>query len=218
MERWSRDPPTIYSAMYKHIYPVIVYLTLAWCSFCCYSAGVVGLLDPLYFGVFNSTKSNNFMLKYSTDVYFIPIRSNINSKYGPLSPWAMSRTTLIPWFFSGRPPSGFPVYTCKFQAYEEVASQAAQIFIPYLAGLNGICLKGQCAHTHTHTHTHAHTHTDLQHTHAHTHTLTTHTHTHTYSRPRHEEDRLKVHRTYNFYTFISPGSSGPEHHVCNMNV
>lgn len=38
----------------------------------------VGLVDPLHFWIFNSTQSNNFMLKYSTDVYFIPVTSNIN--------------------------------------------------------------------------------------------------------------------------------------------
>ncbi len=42
----------------------------------------VGLVDPLHFGVFNSTQLKKIMLKYSTDVYFIPITSNINSKYG----------------------------------------------------------------------------------------------------------------------------------------
>ena len=57
-------------------------LTLVWYSFFCYSEGVVGLVDPLDFWVFNSTQSNNFMVKYSTDIYFIPIRSNMNSKYG----------------------------------------------------------------------------------------------------------------------------------------
>ena len=59
-----------------------VALTLVWYSFFCYSEGVVGLVDPLDFWVFNSTQSNNFMVKYSTDIYFIPIRSNMNSKYG----------------------------------------------------------------------------------------------------------------------------------------
>ena len=46
------------------------HLTLVWCSFFCNTAGVVGLVDPLYFWVFNSTQSNYFMLKYSKDIYF----------------------------------------------------------------------------------------------------------------------------------------------------
>ena len=39
----------------------------------------VGLVDPLHFLTFNSTQSNNFMLKYSTDVYFILITSNTSN-------------------------------------------------------------------------------------------------------------------------------------------
>lgn len=42
----------------------------------------MGLVDPLEFWVFKTTQSNNFMLKYSTDAYFIPVTSHMNSKHG----------------------------------------------------------------------------------------------------------------------------------------
>lgn len=40
----------------------------------------------------------------------------------------------------------------------------------------------------------------------------------TISSTRKEEDRVWEHRTCTFNTFIRPGSSGPEHLVCNVNA
>lgn len=54
----------------------------------------------------------------------------------PLSPCVMTRTTLISFpLFSGAPSSGFPVYICKYHAYDKAAFQAAKTLIPYFAGL-----------------------------------------------------------------------------------
>ena len=40
--------------------------------------------------------------------------------------------------------------------------------------------------------------------------LSSHTHTHTHT-SREEEGKMRVHRTYDFHTFTSSGSRGPEH-------
>ena len=56
-------------------------LSLVWCSYFGYSASVRGSGGSLHFLAFNSTQSNNFMLKYSTDVYFILITNNIYIAY-----------------------------------------------------------------------------------------------------------------------------------------
>lgn len=53
--------------LYCHVYPLCgVHIFVTQQVF-------VGLVDLLHFMGFDSTQSNNFMLKYSTDVYFIPI-------------------------------------------------------------------------------------------------------------------------------------------------
>ena len=62
--------------IFNHIIQV---LTLVWCSYFCYSASVRGSGGPTAFLGFNSTQSNYFMLKYSTDVYFISITSYTNN-------------------------------------------------------------------------------------------------------------------------------------------
>ena len=49
----------------------LLFLTLVWCSYLCFSASVRGSGGPAAFLGFNSTQSNYLMLKYSTDVYFI---------------------------------------------------------------------------------------------------------------------------------------------------
>lgn len=56
----------------------------------------------------------------------------------PWSPSVICSTTLIPWFTSARSPAAFPVQTCSRQAYDVLASKAAQIFMPYLAGFFGM--------------------------------------------------------------------------------
>jgi hypothetical protein len=56
----------------------------------------------------------------------------------PPSPCVTSRTTIIPWFFSGAPPCGFHIYTCKFHVQYTIKQH------PYFAGLDGMhFLKGQ---------------------------------------------------------------------------
>ncbi len=71
----------------------VTYLTLVWCSYFCYSASVresggsaavLGLINTI----------TKYILKYSTDVYFIPNTNNINSIYGKNLPFTFVRSHL----------------------------------------------------------------------------------------------------------------------------
>ncbi len=89
---WSFPCGRVKSKVLSFVFKV-TYLTLVWCSYFCYSASV---REPggsaAVLGLINTI--TKYILKYSTDVYFIPNTNNINSIYGKNLPFTFVRSHL----------------------------------------------------------------------------------------------------------------------------
>ena len=114
------------------------------------------------------------MLKYSTDVYFIPITSNINSIYGQYFLFTFVRSHLR-------------IATSCGNGRSRSTKLTLALFHTYTQSLS---------HTHAHTHSCRHIHTPT------THTPTTHTQTHTKHTPTHTHTHIHMHIHTHTLTWI----------------